>query len=558
MLKMIEFREIARKLKILYVEDDVPTRASTLEVLENFFDDITVAVDGKDGLKKYEEGSFDIILSDISMPYMSGLEMVKKIREKDKDIAVLFLSAHSDSSLLLESIYLNIDGYIVKPLKLEQLTYSLSKICETIDLKQQREKYQTYLEEEVQKRTKELSDMLHFDKLTSLPNRYSFFEEIKADRDPMVMLIDISHFKAVNEIYGTETGSLVLKEFADFLSSFAKKHQYIAYRVGGDEFMLKNSVDHIDTERLESDLSDFFDELSCFGVEIEEDTINIEIKMGISLSESFPFETAKMALEDAKVHKKAYSIYSSKIDSTKDEKDLLKWKKDIKEAIASDNIVPVYQAIVDQNGSIIKYEALMRLRMEEKLISPYFFLDTAIKVGLYATLSRAIIFEALKQAKESQKDFSINFTYNDILNKILIDDIEEFLQSHKEVGGRVVFEITESESIANYEVVKKFIARFKKHDVRFAIDDFGSGFSNFEYILEIEPDYLKIDGSLVKNIDTDEKSYILVAAIVKFSHKLGIKVIAEFVHNEKVFQMLKALDVDDYQGFYFSEPKERI
>jgi len=202
----------------------------------------------------------------------------------------------------------------------------------------------------------------------------------------------------------------------------------------------------------------------------------------------------------------------------------------------------------------------MRLKEEDNtiLMCPYYFLDVAIKTRLYDSLSSIIIFKALHEASTTDNVFSINFTYSDIKNSSFIQKIENFLIEHNKVGKQLVFEITENESIESYEEVKSFILRFRKYGVKIAIDDFGTGFSNFEYILEVEPDYLKIDGSLVKDIDTNTRSFTLVEAIVQFSHKLGIKVIAEFVHSKVIFDMLNELHVDEYQGYYFSEPKIEI
>jgi len=186
------------------------------------------------------------------------------------------------------------------------------------------------------------------------------------------------------------------------------------------------------------------------------------------------------------------------------------------------------------------------------------FLSIAIKTRLYDKLSSIVIFNGIKVLEKTESSFSFNFTYSDIKNKSLMHELEEYFESNPRLGERTIFEITESESIRNYDDVKRFIKYFRNYGVQIAIDDFGSGFSNFEYILEIEPDYLKIDGSLIKSIDTDKRSYTLVQAIVKFSHQLGIKVIAEYVHSETIFKMLKVLDVDQFQGFYFSEPLQQI
>jgi EAL domain-containing protein (putative c-di-GMP-specific phosphodiesterase class I) len=215
---------------------------------------------------------------------------------------------------------------------------------------------------------------------------------------------------------------------------------------------------------------------------------------------------------------------------------------------------------VNRDGKVMKYETLMRLRDKDtnKLITLNYFLDIAVKTGLYSALSRYIIFEGLWRLDTSEHNLSFNFTYADIINKTLLNEIESFFITSPKLARRAIFEITESEIIEDYADMKSFIKQFRKYGVVFAIDDFWSGFSNFEYILEVEPDYLKIDGSLVKNIDTDKKAYILVRAIVDFSHRLGIKVIAEYVHSDIIFQMLKKLNIDEFQGFYFSKPLENI
>lgn len=555
-MNTIEIVEICKTLKLLYIEDNELARVSTLELLDNFFVDITVAVNGEDGLTKFREGAFDIVLSDINMPKLNGVEMLEKIRYLDKEIPVLFLSAHNETSYFLDGIRLGVDGYIIKPLELSQFIVVLKKITDKIILRKENENYKGHLEEEVIKRTDELNKKLHFDELTGLYSRYSFFEDTKKMKVPILFIIDINKFKIINEIYGVSTGSIVLKDFADFLLKFIDNSSYRAYRLSGDEYALLDNVDYIDTEKYERDLADFFKLLKAFRVYLGDDTISIEATIGISTSQEDAFECAKVALDYAKTQRKAYAIYSTKIDKRDEEKSALVWKDIAKSAIEDNRIVAVYQPIVDGDGTVVKHETLLRLQEAQtnKLISPSFFLDIAIKTGLYDSLSSYIVFKGLRLLATSSHTISFNFTYGDIKNSIFIDEIDMFFKLSPQLAKRALFEITESENIESYNDVKKFIRRFRKYGVRIAVDDFGSGFSNFEYILEIEPDYLKIDGSLIKDIDSDEKSFILVKAIVGFSHELGIKVIAEYVHSELIFNMLKELGVDEYQGFYFSEP----
>jgi EAL domain-containing protein (putative c-di-GMP-specific phosphodiesterase class I) len=124
--------------------------------------------------------------------------------------------------------------------------------------------------------------------------------------------------------------------------------------------------------------------------------------------------------------------------------------------------------------------------------------------------------------------------------------------------NRVIVELLENEAIEDFSKVKKFIEIVRRYGVQIAIDDFGSGYSNFIYLAEIHPDFIKIDGSLIKNIHTHKKSLIIAKNINNFAKELGCKTIAEFVHNKDVFDIVKGLDVDGIQGYYLAEPKEEI
>jgi len=556
-----ELTQMSRPLKLLYVEDDDNARESTYRLLTNYFHEVVTAVNGEDALEKFNAQKFDLILSDINMPRLNGIEMLKAIREQNSNIPVLLLSAYDDSDYFLQAIEFDVDGYILKPLIMNQFSKALFKIVQKINLLSLKENYQKKLEAEVKKRNAEIEHKLHYDTLTELLSRYSFFKDISKLYAPVILLIDIDKFKVINEVYGSNVGTEVLKKFAHLLKqTLPEEESYKVYRLSADEFAILDTIHHIEPEKYELLIARLFKYLNNLKICIGENNISVDITIGLSTVEENGYESAKIALDYAKKYKKPYVMYSSKIDHRKESSLTLKCRDDICSAIDEERVVAVYQPIVNKEGKVVKHETLMRLQEKDSysLMSPFHFLDVAIKTRLYEHLSSTIIFKALDMLRRSEHTLSINFTYSDIKNRSFIRKIENYLLEYPEIGERTVFEITESESIENYDDVKVFIQSFRKFGVRFAIDDFGTGFSNFEYILEIEPDYLKIDGSLVKKIDTDEKSYILVQAIVKFSHKLGIKVIAEYVCSETIFLMLKELDVDEYQGFYFSEPLEEI
>ncbi|MFA7501162.1 MAG: EAL domain-containing protein, partial [Sulfurimonas sp.] len=151
-------------------------------------------------------------------------------------------------------------------------------------------------------------------------------------------------------------------------------------------------------------------------------------------------------------------------------------------------------------------------------------------------------------------EFSINLTIEDILNKEIEEYIYDMLRTYN-IGPRVVFEIVESESIENFKEVLDFIKKIKKFGSKIAIDDFGTGYSNFIYLMKLNTDYIKIDGSLIKEINTNKQARVVVTIIVDFAKKMGIKTVAEFVETQEIQNKVLELGIDYSQGYFFSEPK---
>ena len=160
-------------------------------------------------------------------------------------------------------------------------------------------------------------------------------------------------------------------------------------------------------------------------------------------------------------------------------------------------------------------------------------------------------FEALSL---TDKQIAINFSSIDIENEKSRNKLFELLTEHKEESHRITLEILEDETIKDMNFIKRFIKTLRQYNVSIAIDDFGVGYSNFQRILEFQPDILKIDGSLVKNIEYDKFSLHMIETIVTFAQKEKMKTIAEYVENEKIYMILTDLGVDYSQGYYFGKP----
>lgn len=158
---------------------------------------------------------------------------------------------------------------------------------------------------------------------------------------------------------------------------------------------------------------------------------------------------------------------------------------------------------------------------------------------------------------DSSYDFSLNLSTEDILDPAVVEYLKTRLRETS-LAKRAILEILETEGFENYDQVVLFIKEMKEMGCRIAIDDFGTGYSNYERLLSLQVDYLKIDGSIVKKITTDDISLSIVEAIVAVAKKLEIQTVAEFVFDKQTAELATSLGVDYLQGYYFSEPLESI
>jgi len=242
--------------------------------------------------------------------------------------------------------------------------------------------------------------------------------------------------------------------------------------------------------------------------------------------------------------------------SQEDQEQLINEVVLIKNALSDNSIIPFLQPIIHTSDeSINKFESLMRIPDENgNIIYPvYPIIQTSKKIHLYTELMRQMILKTFDIFRDLEYSFSINISYEDISDS----QFSEFLKTHLQTfpnPHRVIFEILETDIITDFEVVLSFIEHIKSFGCQIAIDDFGSGYSSMENILKLKPDYIKIDGSLIKEIDTSIESYTVVKSIITMAKELNSKTIAEFVHNKAVYQILKKLEVDYLQGYYTGIP----
>lgn len=396
--------------------------------------------------------------------------------------------------------------------------------------------------------------LLHtIDSLTQLPNRQKFLQNLANSRLPRLAIININHFSEVNDFYGYDIGDALLVQIAELITRLANQDLAV-FRLSGDEFGLLAS-DDFSSEKFAQKCIQIIEELDNTIFSIQNNELNISTTMGVAEESNNVYVNAGMALRVAKESQKKYLFYNSNVDIQRRTGENLRWTKMIKQAIDDDRIELYIQPIINRSTqSVDKYECLMRLIDEENNeISPFFFINTAKHARLYPKLSEIIIKKSFAYFANRTESFSINLTIIDILNDDIIKLLKQLIRE-KSIAERVVLEIVESEGIDNFEQISEFIQDMQSLGCRIAIDDFGTGYSNFEYLMKLDPDFIKIDGSIIKNITHDEGVYAVTKLIHDFASSIGAKTIAEFVCDQAISLKLDEIGIDYLQGYHFGRP----
>ena len=407
-----------------------------------------------------------------------------------------------------------------------------------------------------------IKNSLFTDQLTNLPNRLKLLQQMQTiytnpNRDEATIIyINMDSFDEMSEFFGIEIGNRMLNHTASWLKKNLPCKDSYLYK-----FELNNFVILIPSNFDEEELHKYLKLISSditkerFSSKTYDIDLNISFTIGAARAKNDVVKYAHLALKEAQKQKKSYVIYNQDQKSEENFLHNIQVNQMIKKAIDNDKIVPFFQPIQNiKTGKIEKFESLIRIQNSDKSYQrPHDFLEIAKKSKLYSKLTKAMIKISFDMLETINHPITINLNVDDMLNRGVSDFI--FRQLAKlEDASFITFEIVESEEIENYTRVSNFIKKAKQYGCKFAIDDFGSGYSSFEQVLNLDIDYLKIDGSLIKNIHKNRASETAIKSIVTFSKTLGIKTIAEFVSSQAIFDKVKELGVDYAQGYHIGKP----
>lgn len=411
--------------------------------------------------------------------------------------------------------------------------------------------------------------LANHDPLTALVNRHRFFEELadnyqlatQTGESSALLVFDLDHFKDVNDTSGHAAGDALLQMVADELKNRARTADIVA-RLGGDEFaMLLPATDQYGAETFAKQLAD---RLSRKPFIYQEKRYRVGASIGIALLPQHGADiqevmaNADLAMFDAKrAGRSQVRFFSYALQHSETLNKNVYWKDILIQAMENDFLFFCFQPITDaKTGQTIFYEALLRLKMSDgKIAMPAEFLPSAERAGLNYELDCHVVDMALNTLlRDPSKRISVNLSTAALDQSGWCEPLADAVHYHCLDADRLIFEITETAVIKDMDKAKQIVRKVKALGFRFAVDDFGSGFSSLYYLKHLPVDFVKLDQSLIKGIVNETEDIDFIRAIVSMVHGYGKKVVAEGIEDTATLNLLKTMHVDLVQGNFIGVP----
>ena len=429
--------------------------------------------------------------------------------------------------------------------------------------------------------SEELSYQAKHDSLTSLYNRREFerrldaaISSLDAGGPPWALLyMDLDQFKLINDTSGHYAGDQLLAQLANLLLGMLPEKAVVA-RLGGDEFaILVEGASENDAvtlaERIRTDIDGY-----SFGWEQRNYTISASIGVvmlrGAGLSQRTLLAHADTACYMAKERgRNRVHLFSEQDSETTQRRSEMEWAGRIRQALSDGRFLLHFQELVPlwegERSEGVHMEMLIRLRDEKgALVPPGAFIPAAERFGLMPAIDRWVVettlanFSRLHPSGRPISLCAINLSGPTFEDAPFADFVLDAIDRHGVSPRHLCFEITETAAVSNMARAVEFMQRLRAAGCKFSLDDFGSGMASFGYLKNLPVDFIKIDGSFIRNIETDPVSYSIVRAVTDIGHQLGLQVIGEWVADERARDLLRGLSVDYAQGFAVHKPEPAL
>ncbi len=422
-----------------------------------------------------------------------------------------------------------------------------------------------------------LTWLANHDPLTELYNRRNFqieFEKIltlaeRYHHHSSLLFLDLDHFKFINDSSGHQAGDALLQMVAKKLREITRSSDLLA-RLGGDEFAIV--IPEADIQDAKAFADKLLDEMKHVTIPLKGSSYRISASIGIV---TYPqhganfqelLSNADLAMYQAKeAGRNCWHLFLDSEQAREQLSEKVTWKDKIEQALADQRMTLYFQPIMHiSSGEISHYEVLIRMfETDGSIVMPGKFIGVAERTGLIHQINSYVLqasIEKLAELKQRVKPItlSINLSGRVMDDPQLLQQLTHLLSNHDVDPQHLVFELTETAALADVNAAERLMTELQSLGCRFALDDFGVGFSSFYYLRELPLDIVKIDGSFIKQLPSNPKDQVFVKALTEMAHALGKETVAEFVEDDVTLSLLAELGVVYAQGYHIGRPSPKI
>ncbi|CAB1083100.1 diguanylate cyclase/phosphodiesterase (GGDEF & EAL domains) with PAS/PAC sensor(s) [Olavius algarvensis Delta 1 endosymbiont] len=549
--------------RILVIDDEASIRKALSIGLACDDFEIDLASDGRSGIQLGQNQIYDILIADLSLPDMDGLEVIEKIKFSSPDIIPIIITGNGSLQSSLEALRLEVNDYLEKPLSLKSVKDAIARGLKKRERMRRAIEHRAYQNRCV-------------DSLTGLPDRSLFMERLKGaitgsegpgDGSVAVFLINVEQFKKVNDLFGLHTGDLVLAELSCRLQACVRDIDTIA-RMNGDEFAVL--VEAIDSHENLIAIAERCQRAAAKAFSINGTRVNITVNIGIVAKTHYyqsPDEVlrdAESALARCKEQGGGFKVFDQHM--LEQAMESLQLEVDMRLGVQNQEFLLHYQPIVRvADLQLVGLEAMIHWNHPERgLIYPDEIIAKAEELDLIHQIGNWLIGEGCRQMQAWRStwpgcekiDLHINIPGQRVLQPGQADVLAAIVRQQSVDPQTVQFDFNDSFLQENSAALTETLLAMKDMGFKLAIDGFGTGFSSFSYLQQFSLDALKIGQSFISRLVDDPENYEIVKSIVGLAKKLGLIVVAEGVSSEAQFNQVKSLDFDMLQGPWVGEPAE--
>ena len=534
-----KLNSVAKNISVLYSEDEEDTREQYENIFKLLYKEVKSVENGKEALEEYNKKRYDLVITDLTMPKMSGVDLISEILKINPNQHIIIMTAHNTNENLRNSIEFQVDGILLKPVSMDKLFQLLYKVSHLIDI--------------------DKKDIMYSEKDKKLTN-------LLENNDQALFLVVVDKFNDIVKSFGNDTKKFIIDGVKEHLSNFGVEDDDILQLYndvvicGINKHYLDNTLEAVQA---------FSSNHNSLIIRFNNVKIYITLSYGVILvkdssssnhiSEDFLLHINSI-VENIKSDEYSNLVVKMDIDMEEAKKNnALSWLGITLDALKQETIIPFYQPIVDINSmKTLSYEVFARIKQGSKYVLPEFFIDLSAKAGILEEISQSVFKQSFIKLAPTGFYFHLNLTDAEWRNSAMKDYLVFLSNQYKIECSRVILDIMNYESLEASSSMVKSLLKLKEMGFKIALKGFASTNINIELLSILQPEYIKINQVLLQKSLIDPNMKSILSFLLDYTNKVNIKSILVGVESEDVLNEGRKLGFHYAQGYFIKQPSNEL